>query len=327
MQYNKLRHVDRPVSALGMGSYETLCYLEYRDIVSLVENAIEMGINLFDVAHYPRAPHTEIILMRALADAGLSRDDYVLVTKVWGRDDRSMSEQLDESLFRLGTDHVDGVLCYGPRWDIGDPTVQATEASNLVANGKASWWGGLNWSASDISTGVAALTEKEQPEPVMMQMKYNFARRNVVESPEYLKVWQELGLVLQASDSLEGGILAAKGSTSRVLGRDPGGIRQRIHDLVPELQDIATEFDVSPAQLALIYAASFEYTGNVLVGASTPKQLRQNAEAIDLVQKIGMNVRDRLNQIQVEGHRLDLPPGTVVAEEDSPYATEVKKSA
>lgn len=319
MYYTQLPNTDQRVSALGLGSYETLCYLEYRDIVELVSTAFELGITLFDVAHYRRAPHTEVVLMRALADAGIKRDDFVLVTKVFGRDDQDMATQLEESLQRLGTDRVDGVLCYGPRWDIGDAESHAVEVADLVSSGRARWWGGLNWSAADITAGVNGLLNRGAPRPVMMQMKYNFARRSIVESDEYMEAWRTLGLVLQASDSLEGGVIAGKGDSDRVLGRDPGGIREQIKAHLPELRQVASEFGVTLAELAVIFAAGFEHTGTVLVGASRPDQLRQNVRAIERVAELSGAVRERLESLEITGHRLDVPPGTVLTPDTDPY--------
>lgn len=319
MPIRELPGVGQQISLLGLGSYETLCYLEYQEIVRLVTTAAEAGVTLFDVAHYRRAPHTEVVLTRALQDAGLQREDYVLVTKVWGRDDTSMAEQLQESLFRLGTDHVDGVLCYGPRWDIGDPVAQAQETAGLVQSGLARWWGGLNWSATDLVTAQQSLQRQSLPQPVLMQMKYNFARKNIVESPEYQRIWAEGQILLQASDSLEGGVLAGKVNSERVLGRDPGGVRSQIQDRIPDLRKVAAEFDLSLAQLAVVFAASFEHAGNVLVGSSKPSQLTENAQAVARAAEVGADVRTRLAELEIVGHTLDVPPGTVVAPGQSPY--------
>src|SRR5699024_4441162 len=71
MPIRELPGVGQQISLLGLGSYETLCYLEYQEIVRLVTTAAEAGVTLFDVAHYRRAPHTEVVLTRALQDAGL----------------------------------------------------------------------------------------------------------------------------------------------------------------------------------------------------------------------------------------------------------------
>lgn len=326
MKYTTLPNSGLEVPALSLGSYETYSRLEYREIVEIVSTALEAGITLFDVAHYTRAPHTEVILSRALEDAG-APDTTRVMTKVWKGDDpdADVVSELKETLFRLRRDDVDIVLLYGPRWGVDDPIRHAEDARRLVDAGLSKSWGGINWSPQHIGSVVDAFRADGAPLPVLMQLKYNIARRAVAESPEYRRVFAESGMKVQASDSLEGGVLAGKdpagaGTTGRVLGRDPGRIRDEIVAAMPAIRAIADGFGVTTAELALAYALAYEHTATVLFGASSVAQLQTNLGAVDLATRHGAELREKLTEaVAIEGHTLDVPPGSIVRPEENPY--------
>ncbi|MFC9982985.1 aldo/keto reductase [Microbacterium keratanolyticum] len=326
MKYSVLPNSGMEVSALSLGSYETYSRLEYRQIVDIVSRALEAGITLFDVAHYTRAPHTEVILSRALEDAG-APDTTRIMTKVWkGSDpDADVVSELKETLFRLKRDVVDIVLLYGPRWGVDDPVQHANDARKLVDAGLSRSWGGINWSPEHFNTVLDSFEADSAPLPVLMQLKYNVARRSVGESDGYRRIFAERGVRMQASDSLEGGVLAGKstegaGTTARVLGRDPGRIREEIVAAMPEITRIADGFGVSTAELALAYALAFEGTGTVLFGASSVAQLDTNLKSVALADAHGAEIRELLDAaVQIEGHRLDVPPGSIVQPDEDPY--------
>ncbi|UGS25629.1 aldo/keto reductase [Microbacterium resistens] len=326
MKHTTLPQAGFDVPALSLGSYETYSRLEYREIVDIVSLALEAGITLFDVAHYTRAPHTEVILSRALEDAG-APDTTRVMTKVWKGDDpdADVVTELKETLFRLRRDDVDIVLLYGPRWGVDEPIAHAQDARRLVDEGLSKSWGGINWSPEHIGSVVDACRADGAPLPVLMQLKYNIARRSVGESPAYQRVFAESGMRMQASDSLEGGVLAGKdpagaGTSGRVLGRDPGRIRDQIVAAMPAIRRIADGFGVSTAELALAYALAYEYTATVLFGASSVAQLKTNLGAVDLAERHGTEIRARLDEaVRIDGHTLDVPPGSIVQPHEDPY--------
>lgn len=326
MQKNDLPNSGMEVSAFSLGSYETLARMEYRDIVELISTALEAGITLFDVAHYRRAPHTEVILARALEDAG-APDTIRVMTKVWKESaDADVGKELQESLFRLRRDVIDIVLLYGPRWGIDQPIEHAEDVLGLVESGLARSWGGINWRPEHIGEVVDTFRSSERALPVLMQLKYNPARRAVAESEAYLDVFRTSGMRLQSSDALEGGVFAGKSIESpteggRVLGRDPGRIREQIAEAMPRFRTVADGFGVTPAQLSLAFSLAFEHTATVLFGASSVEQLRDNLGALALAKQHGAEVRRLVGEaVNIDGHRLDVPPGSIVLPHEDPYA-------
>ncbi|AMS44785.1 MULTISPECIES: aldo/keto reductase [Aminobacter] len=310
MQYRQIGTSDLKTSVLSLGSYQTYSRMEYRDVVNLVRRAAELGINLFDVAHYRTAPHTEVVLARALRDAGLKRDQIMIMDKVWwyDNDEPTLEHQLDELLFRLDTDYLDVIMCYGMRPGRDDPAATARLNAGFVTSGKARAWGGLNWSAKDLRIAHETCVAEGLPTPQIVQLKYNIARRHIVESEEYTQLRAETGISIHASDSLEGGILAGSLVRERVLGRDPGNVREEIIGLVPKLREVAEGFGCSMAQLAIAFCIANPQTASLLFGASRIGQLEDNVGAVALVEKHGEAIVAALAGFGVAGHEFDLPP-------------------
>jgi aryl-alcohol dehydrogenase-like predicted oxidoreductase len=310
VQYRQIGTSDLKTSVLSLGSYQTYSRMEYRDVVNLVRRAAELGINLFDVAHYRTAPHTEVVLARALRDAGLKRDQIMIMDKVWwyDNDEPTLEHQLDELLFRLDTDYLDVIMCYGMRPGRDDPAATARLNAGFVTSGKARAWGGLNWSAKDLRIAHETCVAEGLPTPQIVQLKYNIARRHIVESEEYTQLRAETGISIHASDSLEGGILAGSLVRERVLGRDPGNVREEIIALVPKLREVAEGFGCSMAQLAIAFCIANPQTASLLFGASRIGQLEDNVGAVALVEKHGEAIVAALAGFGVAGHEFDLPP-------------------
>ena len=95
------------VSALGMGGYHLGMVGTEREAVSLVHQAIDAGIRFMDNAWEYHDGKSEIRMGKAL-DKGW-REKVFLMTKVCthGRDAKVAMRQLEESLRRLKTDHLD----------------------------------------------------------------------------------------------------------------------------------------------------------------------------------------------------------------------------
>ncbi len=310
MEYRRIGTTDLNTSVLSLGSYQTYSRMEYRDVVGVIHRAAELGINLFDVAHYRTAPHTEVVLARALRDAGLKRSDVMIMDKVWwyDHDEPSLSQQLDDLLYRLDTDYVDVLMCYGMRPGRDDPAETARIVAGFVSAGKARAWGGLNWSARDLRTAHETCSREGLPLPQIVQLKYNIARRRIVEADEYAALRAETGISIHASDSIEGGILAGNLVRERKLGRDPGNIRDKIIALVPQLREIADGFGCSMAQLAIAYCIANPQTASLLFGASRISQLEDNVGAVEVARKHGAAIREALADMGVAEHEFDLPP-------------------
>jgi uncharacterized protein len=94
------------VSALCLGGYHIGSAHDEREAIAIVHEAIDSGVNFLDNAWEYHEGRSEEWMGKALRGR---RDRVVLMTKVCshGRDKAVAMQQLEESLRRLGTDHVD----------------------------------------------------------------------------------------------------------------------------------------------------------------------------------------------------------------------------
>lgn len=230
------------VSVLSLGSWHTWDRMDFADAVTLVRRAFDAGVNLFDVGHYDSGPHaershTDVLFGRIVQAAGLPRPDYLLCQKLWlwRYPEQSLADQLARSLFRVGADHADIVVLgdFVGRLDI--PRV-VSDVAALLRDGGAAYWGVNNWAAADLAAAHAFAVREGMPAPVLAQLKYSVCRRSIADGEPYGRIFADLGVALQASDVLEGGILARTEPPTRDIGapdrkeppaRDIGGAPDR----------------------------------------------------------------------------------------------------
>jgi aryl-alcohol dehydrogenase-like predicted oxidoreductase len=100
------RHTDQSVSALGLGGYHLGQMKSAREAIRIVHAAIDAGVTFLDNAWEYNEHESEARMGRAIADR---RERVFLMTKACthGRDAAVAMRQLDESLKRLRTDHLD----------------------------------------------------------------------------------------------------------------------------------------------------------------------------------------------------------------------------
>ena len=146
---------DLSVSRLGLGCSAlggVFGEVDENEAIATVHAALKAGVNLFDVAPAYGATRSEQVLGRALA--GVDRSSYVLSTKAGkttdtsGRDHFDYSEaalrrSIDQSMDRLGVDHLDIVHLHdfdyqGGRHleqalEEGFPTLHALKAEGLIS--------------------------------------------------------------------------------------------------------------------------------------------------------------------------------------------------
>ncbi len=217
-------------SVLSLGSWHTYDRMDFGDAVAMVRHAADSGINLFDVAVYGipgvHPPvFTDVLFSAIVRAAGIARDDYLLSTKLWleGYPEHSLRDQLANALFRVGADHANVAV-------LGDIRRDDIDLEQLA--GTSPRWSGRACSAAGASTtGRPPPSGRSAGTPAppvrrarsLAQLKYGPCRRSIPDGEPFAAVFAE-GVAMQASDVLEGGILAGKSGSSRQIGRDPGGI-------------------------------------------------------------------------------------------------------
>ncbi len=105
MLYRALGRTGEQVSILGVGGFHIGKQKEEKESIQIIRSAIDRGINFMDNSWDYNEGVSEIRMGKALRDG--YRAKVFLMTKFDGRTRESAAKQLDESLARLQTDHVD----------------------------------------------------------------------------------------------------------------------------------------------------------------------------------------------------------------------------
>ncbi len=116
--YRKLGRTGERVSAIGLGGFHLGSAKDLDDAVRIIRSAVDRGINFLDNCWDYHDGESERRMGAALR--GGYRDRVFLMTKFDGRTKKSTAQQIDESLQRLETDHVD-LIQYHENIRLEDP--------------------------------------------------------------------------------------------------------------------------------------------------------------------------------------------------------------
>lgn len=264
----------------------------------ILRRAFDLGVTHFDLANNygPPPGAAESALGEALkADFTPYRDELVISTKAgylmwpgpygeWGSRKYLLSS-LDQSLRRMGLDHVD--IFYSHRPDPETPLEETMGAlHSAVQQGKALYVGISNYSPEETREAARILGELGTP-LLIHQPRYSMLDRRPEEG--LLDALDELGVGSIAYSPLEQGLL-----TARYLDGIPEGSRAAsdspfltadavTEDLVGRLRtldEIAKSRGQSLAQLALAWVLRGGRVTSALVGASSARQLEDSVAAI-----------------------------------------------
>lgn len=297
MLYTSISEDLPPVSRLSLGSWNTFSRLGTAECSALLRHAVELGINLFDIGYYWDKPGTEEQFAAAVRASGIARRELVLGLKLWLWDypKMSLAEQAHASMRRLSTDYLDMVMVSRPTPEV-DAIGFCEEIGTLVSTGIARTWCATNWEPAHIA--LARRTLPPSLWPCMVQLQYNVARRDIVESADFSALFCGSNLRLCAAFVLEGGILAGHLDRDRVdpsrfargerppernIARDAGGIRAGVRAIQPRLNAISATLDATAAQLAIAFTLANPATATTLVGVTRLHDLGENVNALKLL--------------------------------------------
>jgi predicted aldo/keto reductase-like oxidoreductase len=101
----KLERTGEKVSIVGLGGYHIGKQQDEQESIRIIRTALDNGINFLDNCWDYNDGQSEVRMGKALRDG--YRQKAFLMTKIDGRTKKAATQQLDESLHRLQTDHVD----------------------------------------------------------------------------------------------------------------------------------------------------------------------------------------------------------------------------
>lgn len=317
MNYRRLGRSGLQVSELSLGSWVTYGnQVDRRAARESLAAARDAGVNFFDNAEVYAGGKAEEIMGQALKELAWPRVSYVISTKFyWGLHEapnqhhtlnrKYLHNAIDGSLARLQLDYVDLVFCH--RADPHTPLEETVWAmSDMIARGKALYWGTSEWSADEIRAAYEIAERHHLHKPVMEQPQYNLFCRKRVEQ-EYKRLYEDIGLGLTTWSPLASGLLTGKyrsgvpaGSRAELQGYD--WLRARLVDAdknecVGKLEQVAYELGCSVGQLAIAWVLKNPHVSTVITGASKVEQIAENMKASDVAARITPEITQRIEEI------------------------------
>jgi aryl-alcohol dehydrogenase-like predicted oxidoreductase len=291
------------VSRLGLGTLTWGRDTDEHEAADQLKQFVDAGGTLVDTAaSYGEGAAEE--LLGSLLGALVPREDVVLVTKAGmsraggvRRLDvsrRALLADLEGSLARLGTDHVDLWLVHA--WSDEAPLEETLSAlQHAVVTGRARYVGFSNYSGWQTAR-AATLLEQAGGRAVATEVEYSLVQRGV--EREVVPAAQALGLGVLAWSPLGRGALTGKYRTgtpadsrgasphlSAFVGQYLDGASRHVVDAVVTAAD---GLGCSPVEVALAWVRDRPGTASVLVGARTAAQLRASlsSEEVELPDQI-----------------------------------------
>ncbi|KRE91602.1 alcohol dehydrogenase [Frateuria sp. Soil773] len=304
MEYTRLGKTGLKVSRIGLGcmSYEVApterpWHLDEARSRPFIRRALELGINYFDTANMYSGGASEEVLGRALRDFA-RREEVVIATKVYypmrgdanggGLSRKAIMHEIDASLRRLGTDHVD--LYQIHRWDRHTPIEETLEAlHDVVKAGKARYLGASSMMAWQFARALYTADRHGWTRFVSMQPHYNLLYRE--EEREMLGLCTEEGIGVVPWSPLARGRLARpwEDAPSTVRGSsDPWGdgiyaaSREADRKVVERVGEVAGRLGISRAQVALAWLLRQPAVTAPIVGATRMQHLEEAVAAVAL---------------------------------------------
>lgn len=262
----------------------------------LLRQAFEAGINFFDTANIYSDGTSEEFLGRAVREFS-RREDVVIATKLnspmrkdpnaAGLSRKAVMTEIDASLKRLGTDHVD--LYQIHRFDYTTPIEETLEAlHDVVKAGKARYIGASSMYAYQFCKALYLADRHGWTRFVSMQNHYNLLYRE--EEREMLPLCQSEGIAVMPWSPLARGRLtrdwdstSARTETDefgRTLYAKTGDADRRV---VEALGAVAARLGKPRAQVALAWVLQKSAITSPIVGATKLAQLDDAVAALDIV--------------------------------------------
>jgi len=198
----------------------------------------------------------------------------------------SIRWEVEQSLERLGVDHIDLIQCHWP-----DPSTPISESmgalADLVREGKAGAVGVSNFSSAQLSEAQESLGSIPL---ASNQPGYSLIDRRIERG--VLPWCRDHGVGVMVYSPLAGGLLTGKIAVDREFPQSDGRHddprydpvnRQRVLDALSQVQTIAASREISLANLAVAWVLHRSGVTAALVGARTPEQARENAKAGSVV--------------------------------------------
>ncbi|MFJ4434821.1 aldo/keto reductase [Streptomyces sp. NPDC088923] len=317
MHYRPLGRTGMKVSpyALGTMMFGAHGNTDHEDSVRIIHQALDAGINFVDTADFYAQGETEEIVGKALQGR---RDGVVLATKAHlpmgedpnmrGNSRRWLTRALEDSLRRLGTDHVDLFQIHRP-----DPDTDIEETlsalTDLVHAGKVRAIGTSSFPASYLVEAQWVAERRGLQRFRTEQPNYSILDRGI--ESEVLPVVEEYGMGALVFSPLAGGQLTGRYRKGQASDGRRGEMfsyfgDERRMDAVERLIALAEKTGISLTHLAMAFVLAHPGVTSAIIGPRTKAHLDDLLAGADIA--LSDDVLDEIDAI--------VPPGTDIGRMD-----------
>ena len=295
MQYRRLGKSNLQVSALCLGAMMFGDQTGREEAAAIVADAKAQGVNFIDTADVYTKGASERMLGELLQG---QRHDWVLATKLGNKMSDRVNEghysrawmlrEVDASLSRLRTDHVDILYLHRDYegMDLEEPLF-AIDA--LLRAGKVRYWGVSNFRGWRIAELVHTARRIGMPQPVVCQPYYNLLNR--MPEVEILPACAHYGIGVASYSPVARGVLTGKylpGQAPAEGSRAGRGDRRMAETefreeslaIAQRLKSHAEARGVTLAQFATAWVLAHRGVSAVLAGPRTLAQWQDYAPAL-----------------------------------------------
>ncbi|MEA1648739.1 aldo/keto reductase [Nitrospirillum sp. BR 11164] len=313
MQYRTLGRTGMKVSpyCLGAMMFGAMANPDHDEAIRIIHKALDAGINFIDTADFYSQGESEEIVGKALKGR---RDRVVLTTKAHlpmgedpnqqGNSRRWITRALEDSLRRLGTDHVDLYLIHRPAPDT-DIEETLSVLTDLMRAGKMRAIGTSTFPASDIVEAQWVAERRGLARFRAEQPPYSILNRGI--EREVLPVCERFGMGAMVWSPLAMGMLTGRYRKGQAM---PDSLRarrfpkqmgdERRLDAVERLMVVAEEAGLSLTHLAMAFAIAHRGVTAAILGPRTLAQFDDLLAGAEV--SLSDEVLDRIDAI--------VPPGT-----------------
>ncbi|MDP4131397.1 MAG: aldo/keto reductase [Bacteroidota bacterium] len=306
MEYRQLGNsgLRVPVLSFGTGTFgggseffKAWGSTQLAEATRMVNLCLDAGVNLFDTANVYSIGASEEIFGKAIA--GL-RDKLLISTKAvfpmseavndYGSGRYHLIKSCEDSLKRLGTDHIDIYHMHG--FDANTPAEETLKTlDNLIQAGKVRYIACSNYSGWHLMKSLSVSERYGWSKYVAHQAYYSLLNRDFEWELMPLGIDQKIGTIVWsplASGKLTGKYrrgqehpknarVAQGGSPVENTSADD----ERLYDIVDVLDELAGETGKTIAQISLNWLLQRPTVVNIIIGARNEEQLIQNLGAVD----------------------------------------------
>ncbi len=302
--------------ALGTMMFGAYGNTDHDDAVRIIHAALDAGINFVDTADVYSAGEAEEIVGKALKGR---RDAVVLATKFslrmgpdanqTGGSRRWIMRAVDNSLRRLGTDHIDLYQMHRP-----DPNTDIDESlsalSDLVHSGKVRAIGSSTFPAELIVEAQWKAERRGRERFLTEQPRYSILNRAA--EAAVLPTAQRYNMGVLTYGPLGSGWLSGRADPSK--GHRAAGAAAKVFDLtvpankaklavVEQLTRLAAEAGMPLAHLATAFVLAHPVVTSVLIGPRTMEHLQSTLAGAAV--RLSEDVLDRIDEIVASGSEVN----------------------